>query len=387
MAILCKSMSDLDPFRSVREQRGVLRCPYEGESIVMLLRHAEVRDAAKDWERFSSDAPFRVPVPSEEDMRSVRQLPIETDPPEHGKWRALVEPFFKRPRQPEVVAAIGELIARLVTDASGRDSIEIVRDFALPLQSKALAHLLAVSEDEADEWIEWGIHVFHDGDDSGKKGATLERYLNRRFDEAVRNPGDDFFSALVTAEIDGRPLTRDEMLGIGNLTFAGGRDTIIHTVSSIIAHMAGHPEVLPWLREDPKRAVLAAEEFFRIVTPLTHIGRVCPVRTELHGETIEAGERISLGWASANRDADTFGNPDEIDLARKPNPHIAFGAGPHFCLGAAHARLVVRLLLEELAGRIDTVEVLERVPHVETTPEYVREVGYDRLMARILPRE
>lgn len=371
-----------DPFQSPRKERGVLRCPFEGESIVMLLRHGEVRDAAKDWEKFSSNHPFRVPIPSEESMRSMRQLPIETDPPEHGKWRDLVEPFFKRPRKPEMVRAVQDLVGGLIADAAQADEVEIVREFALPLQSKALAHLLAVSEDEADEWIEWGIHVFHDGDDSGKKGATLENYLHRRFDEATANPGEDFFSAMVTGEIDGRPLTRDEMMGIGNLTFAGGRDTIIHTVSTVICHLAGHPEVLRWLREEPKRAVLAAEEFFRITTPLTHIGRVCPERTELHGETVEADERMSLCWASANRDEEAFPEPDTVDLARKPNPHIAFGAGAHFCLGAAHARLVVRVLLEQLAAQVESIEVIDQEVHVETTPEYERSVGYDLLQAR-----
>jgi cytochrome P450 len=239
-----------------------------------------------------------------------------------------------------------------------------------------------VPEAEADEWIGWGIHVFHDGEDGEGKGATLERYLHRRFDEAAADPGGDFFSALVTAEIDGRRLTREEMLGIGNLTFAGGRDTIIHTVSSIVAHLAVHPEVLAWLRDDPKRAVLAAEEFFRVVSPLTHIGRVCPATTGLHGETVGADERISLCWASANRDAEAFESPGTTDLARKPNPHLAFGAGPHFCLGAAHARLVVRALLEVLAERVGKVGVLDAEAHVETTPEYRREVGYDRLRVR-----
>ena len=375
-----------DPFEGHRRGRGVLRCPFGTESIVMLLRHGEVREAAKDWQRFTSAVPFRVPIPSEEDLRSVRQLPIETDPPEHDAWRALVEPFFRRPRQPEVVAGVRELVGRLVGEAVGRGEVEVVREFALPLQSKALSHLLAVPEAEADEWIGWGIHVFHDGEDGGVKGASLERYLNRRFDQAAASPGDDFFSAMATAEIDGRPLSREEMLGIGNLTFAGGRDTVIHSVSSIVAHLGRHPEVLPWLREDPRRVVLAAEEFFRVVSPLTHIGRVFSAGGDLHGESVAPDERISLCWASANRDAEAFENPRTTDLARKPNPHLAFGAGPHFCLGAAHARLVVRSLLEELADRVGAVELLEAEPHVETTPEYRREVGYDRLRVRLAGR-
>ncbi|MFM9091583.1 MAG: hypothetical protein ACKOUK_07585 [Verrucomicrobiota bacterium] len=89
-----------DPFRDARESRGVLRCPFHGEEITMILRHADVRAAARDWGQFSSDAPFRVPIPSEEAVRSMRQLPIETNPPEHGEYRALVEPFFDRAKDP-----------------------------------------------------------------------------------------------------------------------------------------------------------------------------------------------------------------------------------------------------------------------------------------------
>src|SRR5271163_1482842 len=123
MAAARNTMSDItDPFRDKRNQEGILQCEFQGESVLMILRHEDVRQAAKDWKTFSSDAPFRVPIPSEEDVRSVRQLPIETDPPEHGEYREIVEPFFRRPKEPEVVAKVEALIDGLLSSAFTRDS-------------------------------------------------------------------------------------------------------------------------------------------------------------------------------------------------------------------------------------------------------------------------
>jgi cytochrome P450 len=176
------------------------------------------------------------------------------------------------------------------------------------------------------------------------------------------------------------------MMGFGNLTFAGGRDTIIHTVSSIFSHLARHPAALEFLRQDPTRIVHASEEFFRVVTPLTHIGRVCPVETNVHGVTVKAGERISLNWASANQDETVFANPGEVKLDRKPNPHVAFGFGPHVCLGAPHARLLIRTLLEKCVERVSQITIMAAQEHVETEALYQRVVGYDSLTVRLAPR-
>ena len=283
----------------------------------MVLRHEDVRTAAKDWKTYSSDAPFRVPIPSEEGVRTMRQLPIETNPPDHTEYREIVEPFFKRAKDPAVIAQVTALIDALLTDAMGRNSIEVVREFALPLQSRALTFLLNVPPAEAETWISWGIHVFHHGGDGKKKGAALETYLQQRLDQAAANPGEDFF---------------------------------------------------------------------RIVTPLTHIGRVCPVETNVHGVTVKAGERISLNWASANQDATVFTEPGEVKLDRKPNPHVAFGFGAHVCLGAPHARLLLRTLLEKCVEHVGRITVLAAQEHIETEAVYQRVVGYDSLTIRMTPR-
>jgi len=374
-----------DPFRESRRTRGVVGLPSGDEVIPMILRHEDVRKAAKDWHTFSSDAPRRVPIPSEEHLRSVRQLPLEIDPPAQTDYRKLVEPFFLRARQPDFVARIEDLTGRLLDDALRRDTLEVVEGFALPLQSKALTVLLGVPESEADLFVGWGVHVFH-GARGVEQGAALERYLNEQFDRAAADPGDDFYGLLTKATFQGRRLTREEMLGYANIMFAGGRDTIIHSVACAVGHFAEHPESLAFLREDPDRVVHASEEFFRVFMPLTHIGRVCPVDTEVHGMPVKAGDRATLCWASANLDERVFAAADEVRLDRAPNPHVSFGFGAHLCLGAAHARTVMRVLLALLCRRVERVELVTKRDRVEKTPAYERRLGYDSLVVRMHPR-
>ena len=373
-----------DPFHAKRARSGVLVCPFQGEPLPMILGYRDLRLAAKDWKQFSSDAPFRVPIPSEEEWRSVRQLPIETDPPEHTDYRAIVEPIFRRPTLPAVMEQIRQLIREMVDDAIGRPSLEVVRDFSLPLQSRALTVLLNVPAAEADTWIGWGTHVFREGAGE-KKGAALERYIHAQLDRAEAAPGADFFSLLVQAEFRGRKLTRAEMLGFANLAFAGGRDTIIQSVTCILSYVAEHPYTLDFLRTDPARIITATEEFVRVISPLTHIGRVCRQGGEAVGVPVPPGGRVALCWASANRDETVFPEPDAVLLDRSPNPHVGFGSGPHNCLGAPHARLILRTLLHTLCDAVEGVDVLEAEPHVEKTPEYERVVGYERLVARLRP--
>ena len=366
-----------DPFQEARQKEGALKCPFQGEEVPMLLRHADVRAAAKDWQTFSSDAPFRIPIPSEEEMRTVRQLPIETNPPEHTEYRRIAEPFFKRSKKPEVIEKVQNLINELLEKAlTSRGSLEIVNQFALPIQSRALTYLLNVPESEADTYTEWGIHVFHDENGCG---STLEDHLALALKRAEKDPGKDFFSALNQATFQNRPLTYEEKMGFANLTFAGGRDTIIHSISSIISYFGQHHEDLLSLRDNPKGLVIAGEEFFRAFMPLTQIGRVCPIETEIKGIKIPPGDRVSLGWAAANFDPEVFDEPEKIDLTRKPNPHVSFGFGTHLCLGAPHARLIIRSLLEALVAKVATIEILEATSHVEENLAYSRKNGFDRL--------
>ncbi len=372
-----------DPFAKARRESGVTDGDFVGERIPLILRYKDVRAAAADYETYSSDAPFRVPIPSEESVRNVRQLPIETDPPDHADYKAIVKPFFSAPKQPETIAKIEALVDQMMRDFAGAGPIDIVDRFALPLQSRALTILLRMPMEAADEWISWGQHVFHDMDGhKAEKGTVLDQYLHRQFDRAEQAPGEDFFSALGEATFRGRSLTRDEKVGFANLAFAGGRDTVISSVSLAMSHFAAHPEDLDALRDNPLLVRTAAEEVFRIASPLTMIGRTCPKDTDIHGTAVPAGGRVAICWASANRDETVFENPQVLDIHRKRNPHVAFGAGTHTCLGASHARLIVRSLLSYLSASAGTLRLLDSDARIESWPAYTRQTGFDRLMMR-----
>ncbi len=371
-----------DPFKEARKRSPALATEFDGDDVAMLIDHKAVRAAARDHETFSSNAPFRVPIPREEDVRTVRQYPLEVDPPAHAEYRRIVEPFFRRPLEPEYIERVELLVEALIVDALDRESIEIVRQFAIPLQSRSLTYLLNMPESEADIWIKWGTHVFRD--ESGiSKGAEMEAYTNGLFDKAEANPGDDFFSALTRASFEGRPLTRSEMQGYANIAFAGGRDTVINSVSMVFAVLAENVELLRSLRENPKLIITAAEELFRYASPVTHLGRLCPVDTDVHDVNVAAGKLISLNWAAANFDEKVFDNPEQFQLDRKPNPHLAFGKGIHNCPGAAHARVIVRSLFKKLSELVSSVSVVSEQRKIEREADYERTNAYHELIVKL----
>ena len=376
------SCSAPDAFKHARQQSDHVEVEIGDETISMLLTYRGVRAAAQNWQDYSSDAPFRVPIPSEESQRSVRQLPIETDPPQHRPYRALLEPIFRRPMQADYLDKLESLVRTVLQIGLRKSEIEIVRDLALPLQSRALALLLGVPQTETETWIGWGTHVFHDGDDSEQKGADLETYLVRAIEAGAdgKDP-ENFFTALHLFELGGRSLTDAEKLGMANLVFAGGRDTVINTITFLVAYFAQHPTALREASESARSINLAVEESVRVVSPLTHIGRVCTRGNQALNRAV--GDRISLCWAAANYDPEIFKTPEQIDLARAPNPHVGFGSGHHACLGAMQARALLRSFIRNLSDLVSGIEILRASPATEEYGPMWRTVGYDRLTARL----
>ncbi len=371
-----------DPFREKRLAAGIEYMEAEGQQMPLVLRLQDVRKVCKDWKTFSSDDPLMIVPHSEADVRTVRQLPIENDPPDHADYRIIFEPFFNRANYAEYQAEMRKLVDEIIIAAANQGAIDAVRDVALPLQSRSLARLLNVDDSESKLWISWGIHVFKEGDGIAK-GAALEVYLSEKFENSKDSDGDDFFSTLNRADFRGRKLTLEEKLGFGVLAFAGGRDTVIHTVSSIIAYFAEHAEQLELLRQNPALISTASEEFVRFVSPLTAIARRCPHGAQILGADIPPGGRIGLCWPSANRDETVFAEPHEIALDRSPNPHVGFGFGIHRCLGAPQARLIIRCLLESLCELVHGIELIEAIPEIETESSFVRQVGYKRLVVSV----
>ncbi len=323
-----------DPFVDARRDKGVINVDCEGETLPLLLRLEDVRRAAKDWKTYSSDNPLMITLHSEAHVRDIRQIPVEVDPPQQKAYRAILEPLFFQALHEPYRADIQRMLDRSVDEALATGEVEAVRNFALPVQSITLTRLLGLPESEAQTWISWGVHVFHDGTPGPEKGQRLVRHIEEQFARAQRNPGEDFFSVLNRVDFEGRKLTALEKNGIAMLAFAGGRDTVINTIAGILAYLAQNPQALTYLREDETRIHLAAEEFIRYISPLTALSRTCPHATQALGEQVAPGGRVGLCWSSANRDAAAFTDPGEVKLDRTPNPHVAFGFGVHHCLGA-----------------------------------------------------
>ena len=259
--------------------------------------------------------------------------------------------------------------------------MEVVNGFALPLQSRALTLLLNTPFSEAETWISWGTHVFRSEGEAldGDKANILYNYIDDQIERAVKEPGDDMYSVLLSSDFQGRKLTREEVKGVMVLTFAGGRDTVINAVTNSISYLAEHPESLERFRKEPEIIGKAVEEFIRYFSPLTQMGRVVTEDTQVCEHAIKADSRISLCWASANRDASVFENPNEIVLDRKINPHVGFGFSHHNCLGATHARQILKILLSTLAEKVANIEIVDGKENIEDLDEFKRKVGFDQI--------
>ncbi|MEO1188502.1 MAG: cytochrome P450, partial [Pseudomonadota bacterium] len=219
--------------------------------------------------------------------------------------------------------------------------------------------------------------VPQDGEDSQEKGSVLEAYLLNAIGDAENgSDGGNFFVALNRMRRDDRPLTEAEKLGICNLVFAGGRDTVINAITYVMWFFAQAPHDLISAAQGARNTNLAVEEFIRILSPLTHIGRICPAQGGSAG-------RVSLCWAAANYDPAVFEAAETINLARVPNPHVGFGSGHHACLGAPHARAILRSLVRVLSQQVRRLKIVTEVPNIEHYGAFPRTVGFEKLIAQI----
>lgn len=351
-----------DPFARARAS-GAYAGDFGGEIIPVLVNYAEIRRAAGQWEDLSSAVPGRIQIPAEDDVRSLRQLPIETDPPLHDGYKALVQDYFRRPRtDPDMREGINAVVARVLEALHDGAETDALRDVALPIQSRALAVLLGLPAEEAEGWIGWGLHAFKTEAGNDKAAADrLLRMIERHTDRALSEGGADFFGHLAGARLNGRPLSRDEIIGFAHVTFAGGRDTLITCIAATLAHFAAQPGDLDAVRADPRSIALAVEEVIRHTSPLTHIGRICTGDMPVGGAGCERGDRVALCWAAANLDPERFDEAHRLRIDRQPNPHVAFGSGPHACLGATHAREVLRSLIHQLIERFERIAAIDVV--------------------------
>lgn len=355
-----------DQFAAYSELRS--KCPVMRSLLYgkfwLLSRYEDVKAAALDWRTYTSSVVGVTAIPVVT-PRSEPQLPIELDPPRHSRYRALMAPVFSIARTDELRPRIAMLAVQLIEQILARsrtDVVDLVEAYAAPLAIGTLAEFTDLPREDAHLWEDW-IHRMFDVRDpacGAAAAAEFEGYIHGLIERRRAAPCDDFVSLLIGSEVEGQKLTDREIHSFLTLTFGAGFETTQDALSVTLHYLAGHPEDRASLKANSALVPSAVEEFLRYVSPIQIFGRNTTRDVELHGVTIPKGDIVALSFGSANRDPEVFSAPDEVVIDRKPNRHLAFGAGPHQCLGAHVARLEMAVTLTEF---------LQRVPGWQLAPD------------------
>jgi cytochrome P450 len=345
-------------------------------TVWFLLRHDDVHGALQDAQLFSSRSviPF-----TDEDHRWI---PEELDPPEHTKYRQLLNPLFSPGRVAAMEPEIRTFCVELVDAIAPKGSCDLLADFARLFPTTIFMRLMGLPVGEAEQFLRWAHELMHTRPDADPDGAirggamtSIMQYLGTLIAARQAEPLDDIVSHLVTSTIDGRPLTVEELLETCFLLYMAGLDTVAGMLTYTFQHLAEHPEHQELVRSDLGAIEGVVEECLRMYAIVT-TSRVVTRDVDFGGCPMKAGDRIVTPTASANRDPAAFVRAGEFVPDRSPNRHIAFGAGPHRCVGSHLARLELRVALEEWHRRVPTY----RIPDGAVIEQHVGGVaGVDRL--------
>ncbi len=326
-------------------------------------RHADVITVSRDPDTFCSAKGIMVFEIGAEYASPPTMM--HTDPPDHTRYRGLVQPGFR----PTFIRALEESVrarTRALVDAiEPGEPIDIVSEVAVPLPLQVISDLMGMPEDEWPQFFRWSEAVIPGAtdwpeDERQALSAEMVTYLLAAAADRRAHPGEGIISELGAAEIDGDRLTDAELGMFLVQLLVAGNETTRNMMSGGLLGFAGEPDEWSALRSrapTPRALSIAVEEMLRWTTPVVSFMRTTTRPTELGGRQLGPGEPVLMLYASANRDESVFGpTADRFDSARDPNPHVAFGFGPHFCIGAVLARLEGRVLLEELLSRFGSVE-------------------------------
>ena len=346
----------------------------DGDGFWVVSRYDDIVTANRDAATFSSAqdrggvVSLDTPVAPIEGQEMAGNMMLFMDPPAHTRYRKLVNRGFT----PRMIAALSahvrDLTVAIVEQAVAKDECDFVVDVAAELPLEVIAELLGVPREDRFRLFEWSNSMIGSEDpeyrvsDEHVMEAQVEMYMYAQAlaDKRRAEPRQDIVTTLLNAEVDGDTLSELDFNLFFLLLSVAGNETTRNAIAHGMNAFLDNPDQWDLLVSDPAgRIDGAVEEILRWATPVLFFRRNCTRDTELGGQTIRAGEKISLWYISGNRDESVFDDPFRFDITRDPNPHIAFGGGgPHFCLGAQLARLEIRLLFEELARRVPRLVAL-----------------------------
>lgn len=294
-----------------------------------------------------------------------------TDPPEHRRFRSLVNRAFTARRVSELEPSIASVASQLVDDCLVQGKVDLVEGLAVPLPLTVIADQLGVPRDDLPSFKRWSQAVVselgrHSDRDEQLRTAWIslefQRYFHRRIEERRIEPRDDILSDLVHAEVEGEePLDDAELLMMLQQLLVAGNETTTNGIASMMALLLEYPEQLAAVREDRSLVGGVIEETLRLEAPIQGMWRITTTDTQIDGCPLSTDDLVLLRYGSANRDEAHYDDPERFD-PRRPNPrgHLAFGAGIHFCVGAALARAEMRIALETLLERTSDIRGLSR---------------------------
>jgi cytochrome P450 len=329
----------------------------------MIFDYDGVKRALSDHECFSN----RVPAPG--------NWFIFKDPPAHTKLRALISKAFTPRMISDLEPLIRELSRSLLDQVIDRGEMDLASDFTVPLPMKVIAQMIGIPGGDWPKFRAWSDSILkmsyaRGGDDEARRvikefadvSTAMNEYLIAMIAERRQSPKDDLLSHLIAAEVDGQRLAHDEILGFFQLLVVGGQETTANLINNAVLSLLENPGQLAMLRANMQLLPSAIEETLRYRAPLQWMMRTPTRKIELSGQTLLPGQLILAVIGSANRDSKHFERPDEFDITRDPNPHIAFSHGIHFCLGAALARMEARIAITDLLERLAGLERVSDEP-------------------------
>jgi cytochrome P450 len=328
-----------------------------------LTRYADVRAVDRDFQNFSSEPTIMIADPDPAQLAAFGgyKMMLMMDPPQHTAFRKLIRSAFTQDAALAMKTRFEALAREIVDKVIARGGCDFVADVAGEMPSYVIAELMGLPLEDGRELYKL-TEIIHTAPEALEPGAgqravmEMFAYGRRVMDEKRARPGEDLATRILQAEVDGRRLDDIEFLLFFMLLIDAGGDTTRNLLSAGMLALHEHPEQKAWLLADLEaRLPSAREELLRYVSPVIYMRRTATRDTEVAGQKIAAGDKMVMYFGAANRDPQMFPDPDKLDLSRTPNEHIAFGDGPHACLGRHIARLEIDAMLTEVLTRMPDV--------------------------------